>query len=291
MVTACRKALAVAHFSALEALGTPLSLLLALAAAVSTLTLPLLQFQRFSEDGRLARDCGFATALLLGLFLAVAHVGRVRQAVRDGTAAMAFVKPLSRGLWLVGHFAGTLVALGHFLVVQALAVLTAEAASPRYHAGATGPDGRRLLLAFGALAGALVMGAVWNRVRNGRFVRAANGLLVVALLVPVVWGGDIHWGTLTIFPAGAMLLCQVAAVALPLTLHLGTGVAGALTGGLLVAMILFLHGAAYLPMDALAQVHGGHVPTTTLLGLLPQTLCVTAFLLCVSAASLNRHDI
>lgn len=291
MPNVCRKVLAVAHFSALEALGMPLSLLMALAAAASTLTLPLLQFQRFSEDGRLARDCGFATALLFGLVLAVAHAGRVRQALRDGTAAMAFVKPLSRGWWVVGHFAGTLVALGHFLAVQALAVLTAEAASPRYHAGADGPDRRCLLIAFGALVGALLVGAAWNRLRNGRFVRAAHLLLLPALGVPLAWGGAIHWGTLTIFPAGAMLLCQAAAVALPLTLHLGTGVAGALTGGLMVAMMLFLHGAAYLPMDALAQVHGGHVPATTLLGLLPQTLCVTAFLLRITAASLNRHDI
>ena len=155
-----RKLWAIAWFSAVEVLGHPATLLLTLASAVGTLLLPLFQFQRFSEDGRLARDCGLSTALLFGTLLAIGGAGRLHRALRDGTSAIALVKPLSRGLWFCGNALGTALALGVYLLTQGAATLLAEAYSPRYHAGGSYADVWAIFMAVGVAVGALVLAAL-----------------------------------------------------------------------------------------------------------------------------------
>ena len=116
---------AIAWITVLEALGHPATLLLTLASAAGTLALPLFQFQRFTEDGRLARDCGLATAMFFGVLLAAGGACRLTRALGDGTSAVALTKPVSRGLWLCGHALGTGVALMAYWLTQGAAVFAA----------------------------------------------------------------------------------------------------------------------------------------------------------------------
>lgn len=285
-----RRFFTIAHFAALETLGHPGTLLLTLASAAGILMLPLFQFQRFSEDGRLARDCGLATAFLFGLILVAGAACRVTRSLRDGTAAVALVKPLSRSLWFTAQTAGTLLALLPFLLAQGAAVLIAEACSPQYHTTGHYADVAGILCAEGAVAAALVVAALNHRFRNGRFP-----LTGMAVLPAVLWGflfflPACHWGALSALVAETALLVQLAAVAAALALVAGPGVTVSLTFLLALGLMVFGGGAAFLPLDALAG--GGSVPAGTLLLLLPQTCCVSVCALWVGARLLEgRHDI
>lgn len=277
---------AIAWFTALETLGHPAMLLLSLASAAGTLVLPMLQFQRFSEDGRLARDCGLASALLFGALVAIGGAARLHRALNDGTSAVALVKPLSRGLWLCGHAVGTALALGVFLATQGAAVLLAEAWSPRYHATGEYANVPGLLTALGALAAALVVAALHNRFRGGRFPLAGSLLMPLALwaLAPFVRP---HWGDLSALLAVALLLAQVVAFATALAVRLPPGPTAALTLLGLAAAMVFLGCSAYLPLDALSG--GGAVAPRTLALLAPQAVCASAFFLWCGAGLLETR--
>lgn len=278
---------AVAWFTAVEVLGHPALLLLTLASAAGTLLLPFFQFQRFSEDGRLARDCGLSTALLFGALIAIGGAARLRRALTDGTAAIALSKPLPRGLWLCGHALGTGAALAVYLLAQAAAVLLAEAYSPRYHAGGTYADVPGLLSALGAAAAALALAAAANRFRDARFALSAMVLLPAALWALVPFAPHPHWGTLSAVPAVAMLLAQTVALATALAVWCPAGLTAGLTAVALAGCLVFLGGVAYLPLGPLAG--GGAVPWGTLAWLAPQTLCATAFFLWCGTGLLNAR--
>lgn len=304
-----RQACALARFSALETLGHPATLLLTLAAAAGTLILPMLQFQRFSEDGRLPRDCGLATALLFGLFLAIGGAGHLHRTLADGTAALAFTKPLSRGLWFFGRLCGTWLALALFLLTQAAAILTAEFAAPQYHSTGRFADVRTLLIALGALATALLLAALNNRFRNARFA-----LWAVLLMPPLLWGvcvgaglcsphrlplpnplypppPGMHWQTLSALPALAALLLQAAAWAAALGTRLSPGPVAALTLFAVGADMALLGGAAFLPLDFLSTAAGGKVPGRILALLLPQTLTLSVAAIWCGQALLSRREV
>lgn len=283
-----RKLRAVAWFSAVELLGHPATLLLTLASAVGTLILPFFQFQRFSEDGRLARDCGLSTALLFGTLLALGGAGRLHRALRDGTCAIALAKPLSRGLWFCGNALGTALALGVYLLTQGAATILAEAYSPRYHAGGEYADVAALFGAVGAALGALALAALNDRFRGGRFALSANLLLPAALWALVPFAPGAHWGALTALAAVAMLLAQAAAFALALAVRCPPGLTAGVTLAAVAATLAYLGGAAYLPLDPLAG--GGAVPVRTLLLLAPQACLATAFFLWCGVGLLNARE-
>ena len=256
---------AIAWFTAVETLGHPAMLLLTLASVAGTLILPFFQFQRFSEDGRLARDCGLSTALLFGALIAIGGAARLRRTLTDGTAAIALSKPLPRGLWLCGNALGTGAALAVYLLTQGAAVLLAEAYSPRYHAGGAYADVPGLLTALGAAAAALALAAAANRFRDARFALSATAFL----------------------PAVAMLLAQVVALAAALAVRCAAGPTAGLSAAALAACLVFLGGVAYLPLGPLAG--GGAVPLGTLAWLMPQTLCATGLFLWCGASLLNAR--
>ncbi len=274
----------------LEALGHPATLLLTLTSVAGTLALPLFQFQRFTEDGRLARDCGLATAMLFGLLLAVGSACRLTRTLGDGTAAIALTKPLSRGLWLCGQMLGTGLSLMCYWLTQGAAVLLAEAYSPQYHTTGAYANVASIVFALALTAAALVGAAAWHRFRNGRFVLSA------AVLMPLVlWGrvlievGVVHWGALSALVAIALGVVQVAALAQALAVRCVPGLTVGLTGAVWALGMLFLQGSAYLPLDAVAQ--GGAVPWATLLWLLPQSVCAVVFFLWCGAEALRTREV
>lgn len=285
-----RRFFTISRFAALETLGHPGTLLLTLASAAGILVLPLFQFQRFSEDGRLARDCGLATTLFFGLILVAGAACRLTNALRDGTAAVALVKPISRATWFSAQVVGTLFAVALFLLTQGAAVLIAEAYSPQYHTTGRFADVVGILQAEGMIVLALIGAALNNRFRSARFPLTGMFLLPLMLWCVVPFLPSVHLGNLTALLAEGALLIQLAAIAGTLALFLTPGMTVSFTVVIALLLMVFGGGAAFLPLDALAN--GGHVAPINLLLLLPQTCCVTAFALWCGARILEgRHAI
>ena len=98
---------AVAGSTLKEGLQQPVTLLLALSCCELVALQPILQLHTFGEAGRLTRDCGMAFLLVFGVFVAAFTAGSTLAAeIRDGTAATALAKPVSRPLFLLGKFLG-----------------------------------------------------------------------------------------------------------------------------------------------------------------------------------------
>lgn len=278
--------LTIARYSALEHLGTPVVLLLTLSATIGTLLLPLFQFQRFSEDGRLARDCGLATAFLFGLFLVIGCASKLYRTLTDGTAAIALTKPLSRKLWFYGQLGGSTLVLFWFLITMGAAVLTAEACSPQYHTTGAYADLRSILLALLFPVGALLLGACNNRFRNGRFTLTATLCLPVLLWLTPLLPKSLHWGSLSVLIAIACFLMQALTLAATLSLFCAPGLTISLTLLAVGCVLYACHGSAFLPLDALAD--GGCVPLQTLLLLLPQSIVGVLFVGWLGAQMLSE---
>ena len=278
----------IARFSIMELLGTPAVLLVMLTAAMGTLVLPLFQFQRFSEDGRLARDCGLATVFLFALFLVIGSAGRLRRALTDGTAAIALVKPLTRGVWFGGQLLGSTALLLWFLIGMGAAVLTAEAHAPQYHTTGAYANVRGVLLSLLFPIAALLLGAANNRFLRGRFTLTAT-----LALPPLLWGtlflaSDLHLGIFTFLPVIFLFLIQILAFSSATALLFSPGVITCIT--LIGAFTLLLSpgGAAWLPLDSLA--YGGSIAPKTLLLLLPQSLCLSTLFVWIGIHLLRRKE-
>ena len=81
---------AIARATLVEAIQQPVAFLIMLSAVMTTLLVPVFQFHRFGEDGRLARDSGLSCLLVFGLVLAAGTAGRtVSGEIARGTAAAA----------------------------------------------------------------------------------------------------------------------------------------------------------------------------------------------------------
>lgn len=265
-----KQLIAIARFSALEHLGTPAVLLLTLTAIIGTMLLPLFQFQRFSEDGRLARDCGLATTFLFGIFLICGCMASLHRTLKNGTAAIALTKPLSRGVWFCGHLGGTILTLFWFLLTMGAATLTAEACSPRYHTSGSYADLHSLFCALLFPIAALVFGALNHRLRGCRFTLTAALSLPLLLWITPLFPKQLHWGSLSLLITIALFLIQVLALAGMFALVSPPGLMVCLTFFFTGATLILAHGAAYLPLDALA--YGGTVSARIILLLLPQSI-------------------
>ena len=98
---------AITRTTLIEAIQQPVAFLILLSAVVLTLLVPVFQFHRFSEDGRLARDSGLSCMLVFGLVLAAGTAGRsVAAEISRGTAAAVIGKPVSRVTFVLAKWLG-----------------------------------------------------------------------------------------------------------------------------------------------------------------------------------------
>lgn len=284
------KGWAIVRVSLLEALGRPIALLLTFASAGWILVLPMLQFQRFSEDGRMARDCGLAMAFLFGLVFVIGSAGRLRESLGNGTAAAVLVKPVSRGFWMVGQCVGGMLAAGLFLAVQVAVVILAEAYSPTYRLDGQYARVGALLWCCGGVLVPLVLGALNQWLRRGRFVlTAVVGMPIVAWLMVLLSGAGHVWGMVSAGLAIGLGLVQIAAVAMAFATRCTAGLTMVLSVVFVLVWMYGLNGAAYLPLDALSM--GGAVPVRTLFFLLPQAMAVVAVALWCATGLLRKRAI
>ncbi len=158
---AARQAAALTWATVTEAIQQPLALLLLLTSVLTTLLVPVFQFHRFGEDGRLARDSGLSCMLVFGLVLAAGTAGRsVAGEIASGTAAAAIGKPVSRTTFLLAKWAGVCGVVKVFWVATLAATLAAERGSARFveQEGFTGYATDALTIALGVAGAALALG-------------------------------------------------------------------------------------------------------------------------------------
>ncbi|MEI7899557.1 MAG: hypothetical protein WCK89_04850 [bacterium] len=173
---------AIAGTTLIEAIQQPIAFLILLSAVLTTLLVPVFQFQRFSEDGRLARDSGLACMLVFGLVLAAGTAGRsVAEEIARGTAAAVIGKPVSRVTFVLAKWLGVFSVVAVFWCGVLAATLLAERGSAHFLTleDFTGfaTDPLTLSLSFSGVAMALIVAAAGHYWRRWRFgVSAFTGV-------------------------------------------------------------------------------------------------------------------
>jgi len=124
---------AITKATVLESVQQPIAFLILTSGVLSALLVPVFQFHRFGEDGRLARDSGLSCMLIFGLVLAVTTAGSaVAAEITRGTAAAIIGKPVSRTVFVVSKWLGICGVLLIFWLGISAATLLAERGSSHY---------------------------------------------------------------------------------------------------------------------------------------------------------------
>jgi hypothetical protein len=192
------------------------------------LLVPLFQFHRFSEDGRLARDSGFSTMMIFGLALAVTTAGRaVAAEIQRGTASAIIGKPVSRSLFVLSKWLGVSGVLVLFWLALTAATLLAERGSAHFvlnaactHSQHSGEDACEttgyvmdrltLGLAIGGVLVALLVAALQQYFKRRRFgVHAFIGIAVSQGVVLTLCGLFDRTGALRIFRGGPVFVSEL----------------------------------------------------------------------------------
>lgn len=189
-----RQVLAIAGTTVVEAIQQPVAFLILLSAVLTTLLVPVFQFHRFGEDGRLARDSGLSCMLVFGLVLAAGTAGRsVAEEVERGTAAAVIGKPVSRLTFVLSKWLGVFLVVVIFWTGVLASTLAAERSSAHFlvlesFAGyATDPV--TLTLCLAGVAASLAVAAVRHFFWRRRFgVAAFLGLTLTQVAVVAFCG-------------------------------------------------------------------------------------------------------
>ncbi len=321
MLRSIRQLHAIARTTLLEAVQQPAVLLLLLAGTLATGLIPVFQFHRFGEAGRLARDGGLAYTLLLGLILAASVAGSaISRECASGTAAALLSKPVARGPFVLAKFGGVLAVVTLFWLAMSAATLLAErVADLTTPGGFEGADpsarltGQMLLLAPPA---ALAL-AGWRNFRyRRRFgVAAFHGIWIGLLAACAICEGRawlapaapyhpaLNWRVL---PAALLVLAALAVFA-ALATALATRLNPAPT--LIACLVVLLLGiaadrlafATVLPLWLIPNLQhfwraddlaaGGRVAMPYVLTVLLYATAWCSFALCCATALFRRRDL
>ncbi len=189
-----RQVIAIAATTARESMQEPVAFLVYLSAVLITVLVPVFQFNRFSEEGRLARDSGLSTMLVFGLVLAAGVSGRaVAGEIESGTAAAIIGKPVSRVTFLLAKALGVFRVVCVFWLGIVSATLISERISARFvttvnYSGYV-TDHITLILSLLAVVLVLLAGAAVHYVRRRSFgIFVFNGIAVSQFSVALVSG-------------------------------------------------------------------------------------------------------
>ncbi|MDD2456155.1 MAG: hypothetical protein PHE10_07500 [Kiritimatiellae bacterium] len=197
-----RQIVSIARATVLEAVQQPIALLLLLSAVLMTLLVPVFQFHRFSEDGRLARDSGLSCMLVFGLALAAGTAGKsVADEIARGTAAAVIGKPVGRATFVIAKWLGVLGVTVIFWAGALAALLVAERSSAHFISAdefaGYASDPITLGLAFAGVASALAFAAARHGFWRRRFgVAAFTGVAASQVAVALLSGFYNRFGQL-----------------------------------------------------------------------------------------------
>jgi len=202
---------AIARTTVTEAIQQPIAFLLQLTAVLTALLVPVFQFHRFGEDGRLARDSGLSCMLVFGLVLAAGTAGRsVADEIARGTAATAIGKPVERVTFVISKWLGVFGVVVVFWCGMLAATLTAERSSAHFvvqgQFAGYATDPLTLVLGLGGAVGALVVAAAGHYFWHRRFgVVAFLGIALSQVAVLGLCGFYNRFGEF--YPAHAEAAC------------------------------------------------------------------------------------
>lgn len=325
MLRSIRQLHAIARTTLLEAVQQPAVLLLLLAGTLATGLIPVFQFHRFGEAGRLARDGGLAYTLVLGLVLAASVAGSaIARECDSGTAAALLSKPVARGPFVLAKFGGVLAVVTLFWLAMSAATLLAERVAELTTTGGfenADPSarltGQMLLLAPPA---ALAL-AGWRNYRcRRRFgVTAFHAIWIGLLLACAISEGQAAWLARAtpyhpalnwrVLPAALLVLAALAVFA-ALATALATRLDPAPT--LIACLAMLLLGIAadqlaasrslrHLPLWLIPNLQhfwraddlaaGGRLATSHVLAVLLYAATWCSFALCCATALFRRRDV
>jgi ABC-2 type transport system permease protein len=235
-----RQIVAIASYTARELVRNPAFIVLVAAGAALAAASPLFAVFHLGEQVKLVADLGLGTALLVGLLVGVLGASwEVSEEIESLTVYAVLSKPISRASYVVGKYAGVVVAaaLGAFAPVAAL-MFTLRALSA---------DGR--LLAYCGLA-ALAMAVAGGMAlrRSGlsavRSALAAAAIAAAALVIVLDTRGVLAWfgrsvqgWSWELLTAYVGIMCQIVvlcAVAIALSVRLSIAATLPLTLGFFV---------------------------------------------------------
>jgi len=164
----------IARVTAIEGLQQPVCMLLTFVAVSFIILQPVTQLNTFGEPGRMARDCGLAFMLVIGMFVCAFTAGDTLAAeIRRGTVAVALSKPLHRATFIFGKFLGVAAVAAVFAWCVVFAILFAERTSEQFvETNEIAGNFRDTLcgaLALCAAPAALLLAALLNYLRGLRF--------------------------------------------------------------------------------------------------------------------------
>ena len=203
---------AIAGTTVVEAIQQPIAFLVQLTAVLTTLLVPVFEFHRFSEEGRLARDSGLSCMLMFGLVLAAGTAGRsVADEIARGTAAAAIGKPVSRVTFVLSKWLGVFGVVVVFWCGMLAATLIAERGSAHFMVqeqfAGYATDPLTLVLALSGAVAALVVAAAQHYFWRRRFgLSAFLGVSVSQVLVVCLSGFYNRFGQF--FPMHAEAACE-----------------------------------------------------------------------------------
>ena len=319
----------VARVTAIEGLQQPVCLLLTFVAVTLIMLQPITQLNNFGEPGRMARDCGLAFMLVIGMFVSAFAAGDTLAAeIRRGTVAVALSKPLRRSVFLAGKFCGVAAVVSAFAWCVTFAVLFAVRTSEQFM------DERDVAgfvrdtfcgtLALCAAPLALLLAAILNYARGIRFGLAFFTSL--ALIQPALlfllglfartgkyvgfaeYAFGIDWRIVSAAALVLMLLLVFASALTALATRFQSGAAAVFGFALLFAGFMsesqfaksetlfgrFLYSAIpdiqhFWRTDALGD--GGVIPPRYIAGCAVYALCLIAFMLSLGHVFFKRRDI
>jgi ABC-type transport system involved in multi-copper enzyme maturation permease subunit len=309
-----QQSLAIARTTVVESIQQPVAFLIFASGVLSTLLVPVFQFHRFSEDGRLARDSGFSTLMVFGLALAVTTAGRaVAVEITRGTAAAIIGKPVARAIFVFSKWLGVCGVILLFWLGMTAATLLAERGSAHLvvselctHAqhGADDPceatgyvmDSVTLTLGICGVLITLLFSAFQHYAKRRRFgVSAFVGIAISQLTVVVLCGfndrmghlrlclsnaptyvSDLDWRILSVSVLVLFALLIFAALATALATRLQTG---AVLAVCVLVLLIGLAGDLVAGNAALLSVQG------VLAGILPD---IQHFWMCDALAQGGR---
>jgi len=189
-----RQVWVIAGTTVTEAIQQPIAFLIQLTAVLTTLLVPVFEFHRFSEEGRLARDSGLSCTLVFGLALAAGTAGRsVADEIARGTAAAAIGKPVSRVTFVLSKWLGILGVVSVFWCGMLASTLIAERSSAHFvvqeQFAGYATDPLTLVLSLSGVAAALGVAAARHYFWRLRFgVAAFLGVSVSQVLAACLSG-------------------------------------------------------------------------------------------------------
>lgn len=225
-----RQVAALAATGMIDVLRRPIVLLLTVTGLVFIGMLPHLIMLRLEDPARLVRDGALAVHLALGLVVACqAAASTLYSDMRDGTAAVALSKPISRDFYFFSRFLGAGLAM---LLFSAL-FLPATLLSARAVAAPYSVDGHAAWPLLLAPTAAFVVAAAAHAFLDRSFTVTAFPLLLTALWAALgysAWRSSNGWAVpiallmpWAVVPASvlvALLLLIVAALAYALSVKL-----------------------------------------------------------------------